>query len=148
MVVGGSNLYDPYCSSTHPGLVEGTILTMGLFPAEDREAVVAVDEHVQLLRAAGIDPTADVLRAASAFWLWASAVADCAEPLTRDCVVANAEAVDEWTAGGLHLATDPGSWADSGCFIMVSVVDGAYERVMRTSPGEMNCDPDVWVDVG
>jgi ABC-type branched-subunit amino acid transport system substrate-binding protein len=147
-VAGDSDLYDPYCSSVNATLVDGTILTMDVFPAEDRGSVAAVDEHVQLLRAAGIDPTADALRAASAFWLWASAMADCAEPLTRECVVANAEAVDEWTAGGLHPATDPGSWADAGCFAMVSVVNGAFERVVEGSQGEMDCEPDVWVELG
>ena len=64
------------------------------------------------------------------------------------CVVANAEAVDEWTAGGLHPATDPGSWVDAGCFAMVSVVNGAFERVVEGSQGEMDCEPDVWVELG
>jgi ABC-type branched-subunit amino acid transport system substrate-binding protein len=146
-VVGPSGLYDPQCVSLNPDAVSGVLLTLAVHPIEERDEVEAVDAHVQLLRAAGIAPTADALRAASAFWLWASAASECSEPLTRACVVAAAEAVNDWTAGGLHPPTDPGSWTDSGCFVLVSAVDGAFQR-MSGSPGDMNCDPDVRVQIG
>ena len=147
-VVGGVGLYDPYCASVDSELVDGVLVSMALHPIEDRESVGAVDEHVQLLRAAGVAPTGDALLAASAFWLWATATSECAEPLTRECVVATAGGIETWTAGGLHPATDPAAGLGSGCIVIVSISDGAFERVAPTRSGIMECSPDLMVELG
>jgi len=144
-VVGGAGLYDPYCASVNSSLIDGVLVSMALHPIEDRESVDAVDEHVQLLRAAGVAPTADALLAASAFWLWATATSECDEPLTRECVVSNADAIDTWTAGGLHPATDPAEGLGSGCIVIMSVIDGAFERLAPVRSGSMDCSPDLTV---
>lgn len=147
-VTGSPTLYDTPCASEYPELVEGTLVALPIHPAEDRSSVEAVDAHVQLLHSAGIEPTADALLAASAFWLWATSTADCAEPLTRECVVANAASVDRWTAGGLHAATGPGDAAASGCIVLVTAVAGVFERLTVGAEGTMNCGPDLLVEVG
>lgn len=147
-VTGGPGLYDPYCAAANASALDGVLVALNVHPAEDRAAIDAVDAHVQLLRAAGVDPTADALRAASAFWLWASATSGCSEPLTRECVVVAAGLVDGWTAGGLHPATDPGAWTDSGCFALLAVVDGGFERISDHDPGELDCEPEFRVEVG
>ena len=111
-------------------------------PVSDREEIDAVDEHVQLLRAAGIAPTGDALRAASSFWLFATAASRCGEPLTRQCVLAEASLVDDWTAGGLHPPTDPGTPGGEQCLVLVGAVAGEFERLMPVQPGTMDCGPE------
>jgi ABC-type branched-subunit amino acid transport system substrate-binding protein len=141
-VTGNPSLYDPMCASRYPTLVEGALIALPVHPPEDSRSVDAVDAHVRLLQAAGVEPTADALLAASAFWLWATSAAECAEPLTRGCVVAHAAGVDSWTAGGLHAATGPGDFGPSGCIVLVAAVDGVFERVTASPDGAMDCGPD------
>jgi hypothetical protein len=141
-VTGSPSIFDPACAARYPTLVEGALIALPVHPPENGRSVAAVDAHVRLLQAAGVEPTADALLAASAFWLWATSAAGCAEPLTRECVVAAAEGVDSWTAGGLHAATGPGDSASSGCFVLVAAVDGVFERVTESPDGAMDCGAD------
>ena len=147
-VAGGTGLYDPYCAAVNALLVDGVLVSMALHPIEDRESVRAVDEHVQILRAAGVAPTADSLLAASAFWLWATATSRCDEPLTRDCVVQNATEIERWTAGGLHPGTTPAAGLGSGCIVIVSIIGGAFERLAPVRSGSMDCSPDLMIEIG
>ena len=48
------------------------------------------------------------MQTASAFMLWATAAKACGSDLTRECVLNEADGIDEWTGGGLHVPSDPG----------------------------------------
>ena len=96
----------------------------------------------------------------NALLLFATAANDCAESnegtLTRACILIAADAIDEWTAGGLHAPTDPGPEGGPSpqCSMLVVVnSDGEFERLHPELGGDDDdgdgfvCDEDSVVEV-
>ena len=54
--------------------------------------------------------------------------------------VDEAAAIDEWSAGGLHATTDPGTSVIEPCVVLLGVDEGAFVRRLPEAPGEMDCD--------
>jgi len=83
------------------------------------------------------------LQAWSAWLLFAEAAKQCGNNLTRKCVMENAQKVNEWTGGGLHAKTDPGSGDASPCFALERATPDGFKLVSDTKPddGIFNCDP-------
>ena len=70
----------------------------------------------------------------------------CGSDLTRACVMDHASATEGWTAGGLHVPTNPSntSGTNSECFIALQpTLDGFIINDDFTKPntGLFNCDP-------
>lgn len=76
--------------------------------------------------------------------LFATAINECADGITRECVL-EAATVEEWTGGGMHAPTSPGSGEGPECaLIMEATPDGFVyaEELTQPNMGLFNCDPD------
>ncbi len=66
----------------------------------------------------------------SSWLLFAQSARDCdrANDLTRSCVLEAAASVEDWTGGGLHAPTTPGSNEPTPCTVVLVVQDGGFAR--------------------
>lgn len=80
----------------------------------------------------------------SAWLLFATAAKACGANLTRRCVFDEASAITEWTGGGLHAPTDPGSHQGPRCAMVVEASpDGfAVPDDFEPTDGLFRCDED------
>jgi hypothetical protein len=60
--------------------------------------------------------------------------------LTRAGVINAASTITEWTAHGLHGPSNPAEGTPSACFLVVTRVDGAWQRTYPTRRGAFDCD--------
>ena len=84
-------------------------------------------------------------QAMSAMLLFATAASECGSDLTRACLLENAGAQTDWTAGGIHSPTSPGNSQAPECGIIVQfTTDGFVYNEEATDPndGVFNCSPD------
>jgi hypothetical protein len=84
------------------------------------DVVNAVDGKVALLGAQSM----------SSWLLFAQAARDCDldNDLTRSCVLEGAASTTDWTGGGLHAPTNPGSNEPTPCTIVLQIQDGGFSR--------------------
>ncbi|GIR35120.1 MAG: hypothetical protein CM15mP49_05050 [Actinomycetota bacterium] len=80
------------------------------------------------------------MQTASAFLLWATAAKACGSNLTRSCVLEEAAKIDEWSGGGMHVASNPGVNEPPPCGIVIELVGTSYERIFPTEPGTYECN--------
>lgn len=114
---------------------DGVIVRTAFSLFEEADRVPAVRDYLNLM--AAHNPTGKVaglgMQSTSAFLLFAQAASDCISAndgvLTRGCVIATASAVTNWTGGGLHAPSDPGTNSPSRCYQIIQVVDGAFTRL-------------------
>ena len=78
----------------------------------------------------------------SAWLLFATAAKACGGDLTRACVFEEASGITEWTGGGLHAATSPGTQEGPRCAMVVEASpDGfAVPDDFETTDGLFRCD--------
>ena len=138
-VIAGPDAYDPACVADHPERFGRVLLEMPFLPVEDGDAAPATMETAATLEQIGVGLTGTALRAASAFWLFAVAAESCGDRLDRNCVVTEALAVDDWTAGGLHAPTDPGTTTIAPCAVLLGVEEGRFVRRLPVEPGAYDC---------
>jgi ABC-type branched-subunit amino acid transport system substrate-binding protein len=80
----------------------------------------------------------------SAWLLFAQAVKECGDNVTRSCVYENAAKVTEWTGGGLHAPTNPSETAAAEC-VLISEASGegfAVPEDFEATDGLFNCSPE------
>jgi hypothetical protein len=83
----------------------------------------------------------------SSWLLFATAAAACGSDLTAQCLLAEAAAQEDWTAGGLHARQTPGNEVPSPCFLLLGLDEtGFVYNEEATAPTEgdgiFNCDPE------
>lgn len=158
-----TNVYDQvYVDSAGVENAEGTIVRSVFHPFEEADEWPAVAQYLEILEANVEDPKVALLgmQSFSSWMLFATAANDCAESnegtLTRACILIAADAIDEWTAGGLHAPTDPGPEGGPSpqCSMLVVVnSDGEFERLHPELGGDDDdgdgfvCDEDSVVEV-
>jgi hypothetical protein len=79
----------------------------------------------------------------SAWLLFAQAATECGAELTADCLLEEAAALDEWTAGGLHAPQQPGNTTPSPCFLILGLDETGFfynEDATQATDGIFNCD--------
>lgn len=136
-----ANFYESTCAEANAdGVMDDTYIRVVFFPFEERDTVKAIDDYMTLLEDWGGDISATAMQTTSAFFLWATAARACGSELTRECVLAEAEAIDEWTGGGLHVPTDPGVNVAPTCGIVLRLEGEGYTRVFPEAEGELACD--------
>ena len=84
-------------------------------------------------------------QAISSYLLFAKAAAACGSELTAECLLENAEAEADWTAGGLHAPQTPGNDEPSDCFLVLGLDPDGFtlnEEATQPTDGLYNCDPD------
>jgi ABC-type branched-subunit amino acid transport system substrate-binding protein len=139
-VIFGAQYYDPVLLS-EPG-AEGVYVEMNTIPFEEADEVPAMRQYLDAYEATGTGtaPTGLGVQAFSAGLLFATAASNAGADLTRETLVAEIEKIDVWDGGGLHFTTNPGSRERTGCFLMMQVKDGAFERFHPEEPGTFACD--------
>lgn len=84
------------------------------------------------------------VNAMSAWLLFATAAGECGSELTRSCVFENAMATEEWTGGGIHAPTNPGSGETSECFVALQGGGDGFTipEDFEANQGIFNCKPE------
>jgi ABC-type branched-subunit amino acid transport system substrate-binding protein len=140
-----TNMYDPLLFSQGNEPVEGAVIRLGLHPIEEADRWPAIRQYLDNLDKYVPDAKVAPLgvQTTSAWLLFATAANACATAndgeLTRQCILEQAAAVEEWTGGGLHSAQNPNAFDDgdpSSCTMLLIVRDGAFERLYPEIGGE------------
>ncbi|MDG2301464.1 MAG: ABC transporter substrate-binding protein [Acidimicrobiales bacterium] len=138
------NFYEDACRKANSdGVMNNTFIRSAYIPFEERDSTKAVDDYLKILESSEGEIALLGMQTASAFLLWATAAKSCGSNLTRDCVLTEAEAIDQWTGGGLHVPSDPGVNETPPCGLVMELVDDTYSRVFPEEPGTFACD-DSW----
>jgi len=116
-------------------------------PLEDRTEGSANAAYVDIVTAHGGDVSYTGQQSASAFLLWATAATACGDELTRECVLRELEAIDDWTAGGLSSPLDPGRNLPGECGVLMRVQGTAFVPWAPSELGRFDCDPSYLVEV-
>lgn len=125
---------------------DGMITGMVFQPLENADVVPAVQDYLDIVTGAGAEPGLLGMQAVSAFLLWADVAKDCGSDLTRDCMVEGLKNVHEWTGGGLHAPSDPGSNLPPDCALAVELQGDTFSQVFPETKGEFNCSEDYVVE--
>ncbi len=80
-------------------------------------------------------------QAASAFLLWATAVKSCGSAVTAKCVLDDAATQKNWTGGGLHIPTNPGTNHAPDCGILLKLQGPKWVKVAPTGSELFDCNP-------
>ena len=114
--------------------VEGVVVRTAYALFEEAERVTAVTDYLDMMNEH--NPGGKVsglgMQGLSAMLLFASAARDCfaeSDVLTRSCVIDKAATYVDWTGGGLHAPSSPGTNRPSPCYQMIQVRDGAFTRL-------------------
>ena len=140
VILHQTNAYDAVLFSFGDEGVEGSVLRTAFHPFEEADDWPAIAQFEDLLSEI---PDAKVaalgLQGMSAWLLFSVAANSCAEKndgvIDRTCVLEEAAAIDEWTAGGLHVPTDPGGDPPE-CGMLLVVKGGAFERLFPEVGGD------------
>ena len=126
----------------------GQILDMSYVPFGESADYPAAEEYVRILEEfGGYQPSLLSVQAFSSSLLFADALEKLGDDLTRDALLAELEAVDSWTAGGITGEQDPGANVRSPCAVSLRINDTGtgYERIF---PEEgFDCTPENVVPV-
>ena len=95
--------------------------------------------------AANLDSFTDL--AFNSWTLWAQSATACGTHLTQDCVLKNASAHKEWTAGGLFapVNTDPADKQPSNCVLLMRLTKSGWvydKKATQPNSSVYNCGPD------
>lgn len=138
-----TNAYDDVLFDSGNAAVEGSVIRTGFHPFEERDQWPALDQYFQVMeRVDNAKIAALGLQSMSAWLLFATAANECATlndgVIDRTCVLEQAAEVDQWTAGGLHIPTDPGSGEAPECGMLLVARDGAFERLTPEIGGDQD----------
>jgi ABC-type branched-subunit amino acid transport system substrate-binding protein len=137
VVFSETNIYDQVFLDSAGPAADGTVVRTAFHPFEESEEWRAVADYERLLERYAPEGKVAMLgmQAMSAWLLFATAANECGASaegvLRRECVLRAADAVDDWTAGGLHTTSDPGpaTGSPAACTMLLVVRDGRFERL-------------------
>ena len=83
-------------------------------------------------------------QAFSAWLLFATAVKECGNDVTRKCVFEKADAVTDWTGGGLQAPSNPAEDKPPECATITEATPDGFQVAedFEPSDGLFDCDPD------
>ena len=115
--------------------VEGVVIRTGFSLFEEADRVLAVRDYLDMMKTYRPDGKVAGLgmQGTSAFLLFATAAKNCivnnAGVLSRSCIIEEVSKVDQWTGGGLHAQSSPGTNTSSPCYQMITIKDGQFTRL-------------------
>ncbi len=138
-----TNLYDQAFLEAANGAADGAFIGTAYIPMEEADTHPATKLYVDNLEATGGKKAVLGLQSTSAWLLFATLAKACDQDddLTRDCILKGAREVTEWTGGGLHAPTSPGTNEGSQCWMVLQVKDGEFTRWAPTDE-DFACDPE------
>ena len=154
VILNETNIYDPLVFSAGNAAAEGILVRMAFPPFEEASKWPAVQQYLDNLEKYVPDgkKAALGLQSTSAWLLFATAVNECGQKndnvVDRTCVLEQAKAQKDWTAGGMHVPTQPGGTEPPECGMLIIAKDGKFERFYPEIGGEnddqagFHCPPD------
>ncbi len=137
-----ANVYDEVFFSQGAAAVDGAVVRLAVHPFEEADKWPAIKQYQDNLKKYVTDgkEAALGLQSTSAWLLFATAAKECGEAndgvISRDCVLEKAAAQSDWTAGGTHVPTDPGSGEPPECGMLMVVKGDGFERLWPEIGGE------------
>ncbi len=137
-----ANLYDDVFIETGGTAADESIVRTAFHPFEEADQWPAVQKYMDNLQEYVPDGKQAFLGLqGTSSWLLFSVAADaCATKndgvISRECVLSEANAVEDWTAGGMHAPTDPGVETPAECGMIMVVKDGEFTRLYPEIGGE------------
>jgi ABC-type branched-subunit amino acid transport system substrate-binding protein len=125
-----TNFYDQAFIDAGGSAVDGALITSAFIPMEEASDHPATQQYLDVMDAQGGKKALLGMQSTSAWLLFATLARDCdqAGDLTRSCILKGADAVKDWTGGGLHAATDPGENDPAECQMVMEIKDGKFTR--------------------
>jgi ABC-type branched-subunit amino acid transport system substrate-binding protein len=145
-----TTFYTPQSPESAGAAADGTYVRLTVWPFEEADDNPAMTQYLEALRKTnGEDVVPEMLgvQSFSAGLMFATAAKAAGADLTRDSLLAELEKIDEWDGGGLHGTNDPAANENGGCFIVMQVVDGGFERVYPDKEEGFDCGRDNFVEV-
>ena len=145
-VLTDANHYDPQVTSIGTA-ADGTYVRTGFYPFLDPAEAKknpATQQYLDLINQ--YDPGGKIAnlgaQGLSAWLLFAKAANECGADLTRDCVWAKAQAITEWTGGGMHAPQNLKTRDASNCFALLKVAGGKFvlDSGIKPTDSIYNCD--------
>lgn len=148
VILLSSNFYDDLFRQSG-GATAGNLYIQSVFhPLEMASENKATQDYLDLMAQYNPDGKVALLgmQGLSSWLLFAEAATACGSELTRECLLEEAQAQTDWTAGGLHSRQTPGNTDASPCMLILGVdADGFIYNEEATNPTEgdglFNCDP-------
>ncbi len=147
-----ANFYDQIWIDAAGAAADGVFVRTVYNPFEEAADNPAVAQYIEHVEAIDGKVASLGTQSWSAWLLFAQAARDCdlADDLTRTCVLEGAAAVTDWTGGGLHVPTNPGTNEPPECTLVLQVQDSAFTRYSPEEGFDCGEDSDVpyVVDIG
>jgi ABC-type branched-subunit amino acid transport system substrate-binding protein len=149
-----TNVYDANYFSAGAQAVDGSVVRIAFHPFEEADKWPAIKQYQDNLKKYVPDgkEAALGLQSTSAWLLFATAAKACGEAndgvIDRNCVLEQAASQKDWTAGGTHVPTQPGSDEPPECGMLMVVKGDGFERLWPEIGGEdddqdgFHCPPD------
>jgi hypothetical protein len=145
-ILESPNIYDTSFKDEAAGLAPEVLIRSVFTPFELASDNKAVQDYLDLM--AQYNPDGKIaqlgVQAMSSLLLFAQSAKACGSNLTRACLLEQAGGVTEWTAGGLHAASNPSANTPPDCFTNIRLgADGfsVADDVTDANQGIFNCDP-------
>jgi hypothetical protein len=141
-----SNYLDEKFAEEGGTTVSDATYIRSFFPTFDMaDEVPAMSDYLELMDRYNPDGKVAMLgtQAMSAFMLTAVAARECGADLSRACLLEQAAAQQDWTAGGLHSKQSPGNRVASRCSLLVQATSDGFtyaEDLTEPNEGIFNCD--------
>jgi hypothetical protein len=146
VIIEQTNMYDQIYLDGVGDATRNTLIRSGYHPFELADDNPATADYLELMERYNPDGKIAQLgtQSISAFLLFATAARECQDDFTRACILEAAAAQSDWTGGGLHVPTQPGSEEAPECFLLIRVTPGAFEydeEATAPNDGLYNCSP-------
>jgi len=119
---------------------DNVYVRMGFVPYEEADKSPATRKYLDLVAKSGGKTGLLGTQATAAFLLWATGVKTCGSNVTAKCVLTEIGKLKDWTAGGLHVPTQPVQNTAPNCGLLVKLTGAKYERVAPKDK-TFDCDP-------
>lgn len=142
------NMYDARYLDEGGDTIGDVLIRTTVHPIDMPDDSPAVQDYLTLLSDFGPGSGKPAMlgqQALSSWLLFAQAVKECGDDVTRECVVEAGNSVTEWTGGGLHGPSNPAENIPVPCFMVLTVEEGEFvysEKYTAPNEGLWNCSPD------
>lgn len=136
-----ANFYEAVCAEANvDGAMDDTYIRLVHIPFEEADASQAMRDFLAVLEAGEAEPSLLGMQSATSFLLWAVGARACGSELTRQCVLDNIGALENWNAGGLQVPTVPRGNDTPVCGLLVEMEGTGYKRAAPSEPGTFECE--------
>lgn len=136
--------YDDAFLADGGAAVEGEYVAIETAPFSDRSEISAMRTYLRITNRLEHEASYAGMRAFATGMLWEAAAKQVVEDegengLTRARLLAALANIHDFTAGGIIGPTDVATGTPNGCYVLLQVVDGGFERVSPADKGALAC---------